>query len=358
MSNSKATASKANTEGKAAKKSIFDESQTSSKASQDNVQEQPTKTTKKDKKGPTAQASKKPAENNPPKTQDSDTNSDSESEPPFIPRFWNGNMPTANGIVAKTFQANMCNQLQGALNLLRFLTKPNAEFKLLDLDTTITPCLLAVPGSGQRSARVVYGLGTGAGATGIKDNDLHSNFLALTGELEDGVSIPNVMTLPPSIITTALYKLPTIENFEEQRLTTNNKVSSWFKKSDLKEEADLPQIMPTPAFLVFDAIDKDIDALIIYERWQSVKETLAETEGSLEFDNALTSFLIALLTPQENNIKVKQAVFMTPPSPIAQKWKKLRLQQLFHTQTNTTKTPTPSHTNFVEQVAQAVVEKQ
>lgn len=313
---------------------------------------------KKDKKGSTAAPSDS-TNNDPPPKATSDSDSLSDDDETFTTRFWDRNMPIAKGIAAKTFRPDMCTQLQGALDLLHFLSKPNVDFNLLDLDTTITPCILAAPGSGQRNVRIVYGLGTGAAATGIKNNNLHSNFLTLSGELEDGVSIPNVMTLPPSIATLALVKVPTIKDFESACLTKSTKVSSWFKKSALTIKANILQVMPTPAFLILDALDTNIDALVIYERWNSIKDSLVESERMIEYDHALTSFLFDLRTTQENTIKVKQSVFMSPPSQIAQKWKNQRLHQLFHNhQTVNTSTPTPSQANFVNQVAQAVVEKQ
>ena len=124
-----------------------------------------------------------------------------------------------------------------------------------------------MPGSAQCDLRVVYGLGTGAGATGIRDNPLHSSFLALTREYEKGTAISQGTTLPQTILTTQPFKLPSDETFETARLDpTNQKTTGWFTKlSQLTESHNLPAIMLVPAFLVLDAIDVDIDGLIVYE---------------------------------------------------------------------------------------------
>ena len=119
----------------------------------------------------------------------------------------------------------------------------------------------------QCDLRVVYGLGTGAGATGIRDNPLHSSFLALTREYEKGTAISQGTTLPQTILTTQPFKLPSDETFETATLDpTNQKTTGWFTKlSQLTESHNLPAIMLVPAFLVLDAIDVDIDGLIVYE---------------------------------------------------------------------------------------------
>lgn len=160
---------------------------------------------------------------------DNEEEEDDEEQGLFITRFWDGNMPTAIGKVGASANGNMCTQLQGALDLLRFLSKEPKEFNLLDLETTLVPFLLAVPGQGQRNVRVLYGLGSGAGATGIRENELKDSFLALSGEYIDGVSLPTVMTLPNNIVDVHTFKVPTHEEFEKARLQPQQKVTSWFK---------------------------------------------------------------------------------------------------------------------------------
>lgn len=193
--------------------------------------------------------------------------------------YWDGNLPTAQGKVGKALEGNMCSQLQKALDMLRFFSKPDADFKLLDLETTITPCIVAVPGATHRQLCVIYGLGTGAAATGIKDNDLRSSFLALTGEYLEGVSMPNVLTLPPSLLAKQGFKIPSETAFEEECMKENTKTVGWFKALEVNVMAEIGMLMPVPAFLILDAIDGDIDAIIAYERWQAMKENLRETEG-------------------------------------------------------------------------------
>ena len=95
--------------------------------------------------------------------------------------------------------------------------------------TELTPFILAIPGQGQHNFQVLYKLGTWAGATGIKENDLKSSLLALLGEFVNGVSLPTVMALPSSIVTRHKIKIPSMEEFEEARIKDHSRPTEWFK---------------------------------------------------------------------------------------------------------------------------------
>ena len=159
----------------------------------------------------------------------------------------------------------MSSQIHQALDLAQFLTEEKADHHLLNLETTITPCILAIPGNVQCNLRVVFGVGAGTGATGIHDNLPRNNFLALNGEFEKDISASNVMALPSTAITTTqTFKLPSRATFKKARLADQTKSTSWFKKEDeLTESHKLPNLMPISAFLVMDALDKDIDVLVV-----------------------------------------------------------------------------------------------
>ena len=233
-------------------------------------------------------------------------------------------MPLSQGVVGALFQASTCKQLQSALDLLHFITKEDPEFNLLDLEMLITSCIVAVPSSGHCNARVIYNLGTGAVVSGIKENELKSSFLALTGEQVFGETMPSVMTLPTSVMKKQTFKIPSETKFEEERLLSQGKTTGWFKAGDLRKEANLPLVMPVPVFLILDAFHSDIDALVLYERWLAVKNKVVDSEGLTEYFNALTAFIAAILTSnQDISIKIKQSAFVQAPNPAAINWKKI-----------------------------------
>ena len=54
--------------------------------------------------------------------------------------------------------------------------------------------------------------------------------------------------------------------------------------------------MSVPAFLILDAFNSDIDVLELYKRWQGLEDKVVELEGLSKFSNALTAFIVAILT--------------------------------------------------------------
>ena len=271
--------------------------------------------------------------------------------------YWDGNIPTPVGNVGKRFKSDPCSQLRDALALLRFMKEDEVDFKLLDLETDVTLCMVAIPGQNQRTVRIIYGIGTGAGASGIKDSAIKANFLALTGEWVDGISMPNVMTLPSTALDIQEFRIPSEEVLEATRLSAPTKTTGWFAALELRERAKIPLVMPVPAFLVLDGLKTDLDALVVYERWLHLKGSMIETEGLSEYSTALTSFIAALLTSgHDSTIKLKQSTFVLAPCEVALKWKKHRIMQLFPA--NTAKVPNQSESQtslLVDKIAKVIV---
>ena len=268
-------------------------------------------------------------------------------------------MPTPTRNIAKLLhQAPLTSQLQAALDLARYLANDQTNLYLLNLETTLTPCIVAVPGANQCNLCVIYGLRTGTGATGIHDNPLGNNFLALTGEYEHRVSAPNVITLPANAVTTQESKLPSENTFERARLVEQSKATKWFASQLLTEKHNLPFVMPVQAFLVIDAINEDIDALVVYKRWQVLKESIEATPGLEEVNTNITAFITAILAGSQDrpSIKMKQSVFVDSPTQVALLWKKTRIQQLFPDLSKQNQNKIQAPTDFTAaELAQAMV---
>ncbi len=73
------------------------------------------------------------------------------------------------------------------------------DLETLNLDTTLVPFLIAVPGN-TRKVRVVFGIGSGFGLNCINDNPLQNSVLVLHGEHEANVTIPAVHILPSDML--------------------------------------------------------------------------------------------------------------------------------------------------------------
>ncbi len=259
------------------------------------------------------------------------------AEPPttvtFTPIFWDGVLPTAASKIAQIFSNSTKEmQVQKCAEMATFLASDEPDIASLNLDTSHVPFLIAIPGN-TRKVRVVFGVGTGFGLNGIGPNPIQSNVLALAGEYEAGVSFPQVLVLPRDTVDPSKHYIPTDREFEEERKkllpgdALNNK-STWFKYSSLNKEADLPYAVPIPAYLVYDGFNNDIDAVIVYERVKAMTTNLLPDPCK----TFLLSFLKATLVKSkvdQNNVKQADTIFYDRPPPLANKWKRNRIAQLF-----------------------------
>ena len=82
----------------------------------------------------------------------------------------------------------------------------------LQFEDNLITFLTAVPGT-TRKVRVVYGLGTGIGLTGIKRNKLEKQILALSGEFEEGIAYPTVLQYPETALNPTKQKAPFFKKF-------------------------------------------------------------------------------------------------------------------------------------------------
>jgi hypothetical protein len=138
-------------------------------------------------------------ENTPPKSNNSDSDSNSsDDESQNSNHFWNGDPPKQKGTLAKLFTTPenraTTKTHEELVHFLYTKVKENKATKL-QFDNDLVPYITAVPGS-DRKVRLIYGIGSSIGLTGIHDNDLKDKILALTGEFEENVSFPTVLQFP------------------------------------------------------------------------------------------------------------------------------------------------------------------
>jgi hypothetical protein len=264
----------------------------------------------------------------------STTPAPAEPETPFTTLHWDGIMPSANGTIAKLFNQVAEEAQMDDTNLMADFIAKQEETASLNLDTSLVPFLIAIPGNTRR-VRVLYGVGTGFGLKGIHENPLQENILALTGEAEDAITIPSAIILPDYTLSTINCKIPYPDDFETERTRetagTPNDAAFWFNAKDVSWEAAVSPAVPVPAFLVYDGFDADIDPIVIYERVKSIPNHEEVLKATL---NLLIPFLFATVvktTKKDKTIRVPDTVFLAQPTALANSWKKSRLAQVFPT---------------------------
>ena len=161
-------------------------------------------------------------------------------------------------------------QYEGIISLIN--NETTATLETLNQTTSILPFLLPVPGK-ERVCKILFGLGSGNGITGLIANTLGDDVLALHGKILPLVAILTAFHLPEEALDPKLMKVPSMAQIQVQR-KKKNKLDYWFKHKEIKKSSFLPNLIPVPAFLVCDGFDKDLDPIVILECWLNLCETL------------------------------------------------------------------------------------
>lgn len=120
------------------------------------------------------------------------------------------------------------------------------------------------------------------------------------------------------------------------------------------EEVDLPLIMPISAFLVLVGINSNLDNMVVYKQWKSVKTSMNNTEGLHEHSNTLTAFIAVILISHKYGalIKLKQSNFVHSPSATTLQWKRNQMVIFFPAATHHTQhSATDNTTALVDNIA-------
>jgi hypothetical protein len=268
-------------------------------------------------------------------TNDSDSENSQHTNTPTPtanePMFWSGTSPKPKGVLAKLFtnmdtQAYLdtCEEIAQLIYNEDNINTANS----LQFDTNLVPFLMAVPGT-TRTLRLVFGVGTGIGLTGIHSNDLERKVLALTGEYEEGVTFPSVLQLPPDALVPKALKIPSFAQFTQQ-LRAGNTRSTWFKYSDLTTDATLPLMVPFPAAYIIDGFEKDLDAADVFERLDAMKVIHQDVlEHSLHLLRSFITATVVRYNKHDPSVFAPLNSFLIQPSPLLNKWKKQKMNTLF-----------------------------
>ena len=246
-------------------------------------------------------------------------------------KYWDGEPPEAEGTIAQLF----ANEPEGTdwddyEDLVEFLYSNVDENKAnkLQFNTHLMPFLAAIPGSVRR-LRVVYGIGTGIGLTGIHSNKLENTLLTLTGEHEEGVMYPSVLKFPPTALTPHRQKIPSNAQFTTE-LHKGTKKAHWFKYSDLNDEARIPILVPCPAMYINDGFSNDIDAADLFERLDATpRKAEKELKRTLHLLRTFLKASVVKYNKSDPSIYTNTDTFMLQSSALTNKWKKHRMNTLF-----------------------------
>jgi hypothetical protein len=279
---------------------------------------------------------------------DSDSNTSQQESPPAQPTrdlmFWNGEPPVPKGVLAKLFtNTDTQAELETCEEIAKLIFDDDNANKAnsLQFDTNLVPFLMAVPGT-TRKLRLIYGVGTGIGLTGIHSNNLENQVLALTGEYEEGVTFPSVLQLPGNALTPIDLKIPSFAQFQEE-LGAGNTRSTWFKYANLVTDANLPLMVPFPAVYISDGFETDLDAADVFERLDSIPINHQDIlQHSLHLLRSFITATVVRYKKTDPTIFAPLTSFVLQPSTLLNKWKKNKMKSLFPTLFNVKSDPKPT----------------
>lgn len=244
-----------------------------------------------------------------------------------------------------------------------------STLETLNQATSVIPFLVPIPGR-EGICKIVYGVGAGSGITGLIANDLGDNILVLHGEISPLITIPVAFKFPEEALFPQATKVPSMAQLQVQ-CKKQNKSEFWFKHKEVEKQAFLPSLIPVPAFLVYDGFDKDIDPIVVLERWLNLQETLKGVYRT--FDSLLSCFARSQTvqpTKPYPQGRLDNCHFTSSNPHLVQVWKERRLKQMFpeHFNPNQHKpTPPPvisvkemktedrSARSYMEELAQTIV---
>ncbi len=247
--------------------------------------------------------------------------------------YWDGNLPHPQGTIAQFVAANFSVREQQNLAQLAYEKIYDSSWDAGDFQADTRPFtfLVALPGK-KRGVRLMYGLGTADDAEIFPDSTIRTYTLALHGEHHPHQQ-PDVMTLDLALLAKEDYKAIDCVTMDTARLNTTDtfrRKSHFGSATNAQDTVTLPQAVPFPAYLMYDGFDKEIDAVVLYERaLQALSERECYCRPALD---QVLEFLRATVTStnkDQRSIVMKPSRFIHKVPAEAYKWRHLRVDAMF-----------------------------
>ena len=162
------------------------------------------------------------------------------------------------------------------------------------------------------------------------DEEEQEEFMwALHGEFVPGLAYPKVMMLPGEALQAKQLNYPSGAQFNAKRTDSKAVKATWFTTSNVNKHIGLPSMIPVPPCLVYDAFDKDIDSIVVYERWMVHRQELQDPFKNI--DVALRTFLqsqVVKPTAKFPQGQVSISAFIEEASKSSNDWKREQIRQL------------------------------
>jgi hypothetical protein len=236
-----------------------------------------------------------------------------------------GTLPTPSALVAREMhKVDRALQLQHATEYFNFLTNPTSNLLELNTDDIVRAAIIGIPSSSE--VKVVYSGGFGSSGIGRTSNE-DGKFLFLCGEGGNDVGTPATMSLPDSIREQNKVAVMSEAQFTT-KLNEKGDQFTWplYNRDRIENTYDIMQLAPIPPFLVYDGLESDLNAALIYERL-----LFTDTDDLPIYQHA-KKFVLACLSKNntaDNKPFVHQRLLLQQPTVDARRWGNTRFRAHF-----------------------------
>jgi hypothetical protein len=244
--------------------------------------------------------------------------------------IFDGNLPGPIGNVATALStASIAEQKTAATEFFEYLQNPTRELLQLNMDNKPHVFILGIQGTS--NIRMCHSLGMGASAIGITA-PTDGKLLALTGDggQDIGASAPLVL---PTLMVEKEDIIAMSHEYFVSKLAEKGETYAWPLASRAKavegngdHTVKVFKIAPIPPFLIYDGIDQDLDAALVYER------VLGLDDHTTAMFSHLKSFLLAILTGHNAPDKwptIPNTALVAPPPAVAKAWARDKFKKVY-----------------------------
>lgn len=291
--------------------------------------------------------------------------SSTSSKSTYTNRFWDSQPSAPTGFISRFFlDIPPTQQFRTANDLCSHLYGTDTpKLDALQSLKNNTPCIVHMPGT-SRTVRVLHALGSELFSSSSDASYIgppYDRVLALSGEHYPSFIPPHAMTIDNSAFQKRSYPAPTEEEFEAvlQTLEPTDNKAHLFIGSKLTSSVVVGQIIPIPAVFVYDAFDKDIDTLVLYERVRTAAQDPTHTCSFLLQE--LLRFLRAgpVRRTKENHITLPLDTLVARLDASMVTWRYNRLFDIYNapdTQDQRTRKDTTTSTNATATISTIVLD--
>eukprot|EP00957_Ditylum_brightwellii_P175741 13382179-Ditylum_brightwellii.AAC.1 len=225
--------------------------------------------------------------------------------------------PAAKGHITSTFAAQSHTyQKKNIANLHAFLKDTTKLLLMLNANSNKYTMLVNLPHS--NTVKMVHGLGMGASGIGAA-SPVDGKFFFITGEGDKEIGCLECLCVPASMRDLIEIKCPLDAQLQEHLHNSNTTLAGhrFVPTSIPEDKMEVMQLVPIPAFLVYDRFVTDLQAEEVYEHLLSLAD---QTPTWITHAKAFLHTYVVKQNTRDPKVHINQATYLRMAPPEAEKW--------------------------------------